>query len=74
MINSIICIIGVTIIVNPTTNIENNITHIIGCLFVLFGCFIISIGFIIMKEIGKTVPPTIIISYLHIIVMLITGV
>lgn len=73
MINSIICIIGIAIIVNPSINIEDKIKHIIGSLCVVFGSFIISIGFIIMKEIGKDVPPPIITSYFHIMVILTTG-
>lgn len=40
LFNSIVCIIGITLIVNPTVNVENPLMHIIGCICVLW-CSII---------------------------------
>ncbi|CAD8110226.1 unnamed protein product [Paramecium sonneborni] len=69
-LNSIICIIGIVLVVNPTITVEDPFMHIIGCSCILICSVIQSLGFIIMKKIGTEVPSTITTSYFHIMVII----
>lgn len=70
LLNSIICIIGIVLIVNPTLTVDDPFMHIIGCLSILICSVIQSLGFIIMKKIGPEVPTTVSTSYFHVMVII----
>ncbi|CAD8076451.1 unnamed protein product [Paramecium primaurelia] len=69
-LNSIICIIGIVLVVNPTVTVDDPLMHIVGCLCILICSVIQSLGFIIMKKIGPEVPSTITTSYFHIMIII----
>ncbi|CAK89954.1 unnamed protein product (macronuclear) [Paramecium tetraurelia] len=66
MINTLICIIGIVLIVNPKISQDNDMKRIMGCLSVLVCSIIQAAGFSRLKQIGKDVRPTITTFYFHI--------
>ncbi|CAD8131178.1 unnamed protein product [Paramecium sonneborni] len=69
-INSIICIVGITLASNPTINVEDPFMHIIGCLSILICSVVQSISYITMKQIGSEVSSSVVTSYYQIMIII----
>ncbi|CAD8193465.1 unnamed protein product [Paramecium pentaurelia] len=70
LINSIICIVGIGLVSNPTLSTEDPFMHIIGCFSILLCSIVQSFSYITMKQIGSEVSATIVTSYFHIMIII----
>ncbi|CAD8193339.1 unnamed protein product [Paramecium pentaurelia] len=73
LFNSILCIIGVILIANPSFQSKDPIQHIIGCLCILICSIIQSYAFIIMKQIGTQIPSSVTVTYFNIIMLFLSS-
>ncbi|CAD8104327.1 unnamed protein product [Paramecium sonneborni] len=73
LFNSILCIIGVTLIANPSIQSQDPLQHVIGCVSILICSIVQSYAFIIMKQIGTKIPSSVTVTYFHFIMLILSS-